>query len=334
MSGPFIVAARDPAPELRHKPLDPTDVRLVPEGITVEQSWLLDIYTLVHSQSYRAFQVRFRANDGAHAIAHMLVPPGEGPHPAVVAFPILAGSHVVSEALAKALVRRGYVVLRLERHALDLETAEQPDAPAAAFRAAILDARRLLDWLVTQPSVDPGRIAAAGVSLGGMLACVLQGVDERIRAGFFVMAGGSLAEVLYDSGERPVRVFRDRMIERHSLPDRNSFVAWMQQYTDPVDPLRYAAQLDPATVLIGSGRFDRVIPRARTEALWEALSRPAWFRFPSGHYQMFPFFWWAMNRGADHLDRVFSSSASITWRARRAVTAHGEPEPHVIEITE
>ena len=54
-------------------------------------------------------------------------------------------------------------------------------------------------------------------------------------------------------------------------------------------------------------RFDRVIAPERTEALWQALGRPRWLVVPTGHYQLVPYFWWAVGRGADHLDRVYGA---------------------------
>lgn len=225
----------------------------------------------------------------------------------VVVFPILAGSHVVSEGVARVLVQRGFAVLRLERQALELATAADPRIVSDTFRATLDDACRLIGWLSAQPRIDAGRVAAAGVSLGGIMAASLVGMDPRVSAGFFVMAGGGLAEILYDSEEHPVERFRDRILDTEGLATRADFVERMRPLTRPVDPLTWAGPVDPARVLLVSGRFDRVIPPARSRALWEALHRPRWVRLPVGHYQLLPFFFWAIDRGADHLDRVFRS---------------------------
>jgi dienelactone hydrolase len=298
--------ARTPA-GLEYPPFDPSQVRIEEEARTVERSIALRLYTWLHHERYSAFRVDFPAADGGGGVAHWLVPEGEGAHPTVMVFPILAGSHVVSEGLAKALVNRGYAVLRMEREALDLEAAEDAETPSRAFRHAIIDARRLLDWLETREEVDRERLAAAGVSLGGIMAATLLGVDDRLGAGFFIMAGGGLAEILHDSTEKPVRKFRDRFIEAQGFETREEFVEWFRPLTEPVDPLRYASRIDPDRVLLISGRYDRVIPGERTRALWEGLGEPRWVRFPAGHYQLFPFFWWAVGQGADHLDRVLGS---------------------------
>ncbi len=303
---PGASTVRPPSPPARgdllhYEPLDLAEVSLEAEPITIEDSILLDVYTWLHARDYSATRVRIPGSDGQLATAHFLLPPGPGPHAAVLVFPILAGSHVVSEALAKALVDHGFAVLHIERRPLDFEHAQGAEVPAEAFRDSIRDARRFLDWLVTRPEIDRERVAAGGVSLGGMIAASLMGVDDRIHAGFFAMAGGGLAELLWDSTEKPVRAFRERLRERHDLRDREAFLAHVRPWTDPVDPLANAGRLDPGRVLVISGRFDRVVPRARTEALWEALGRPRWIRLPVGHYQLFPLFWWSAARAAEHL---------------------------------
>jgi fermentation-respiration switch protein FrsA (DUF1100 family) len=180
------------------------------------------------------------------------------------------------------------------------------------MRAAVLDARRLVDWLVTRPEVDSDRVATAGVSLGAILATTLLGVDDRVRAGVLLMAGGGIAEILHDSAEKPVKAFRIGLMEERGLADREAFLAEVRPFTEPVDPLTHAHWIDPRSVLLVSGRFDRVIPPERTHALWEALDRPTWIRLPIGHYQFFPYFWWSIGRGADHLERALAAPRSTT----------------------
>jgi hypothetical protein len=292
---------------LRYSPLDPDGVRLTPAPRTVEDSWILHLYTALHARDYRVTRVSIPGDDGREAVGHFLVPEAPGPHPAVLVFPILDGSHVVSEGLAKALVRQQLAVLHLERRQLRLERAD-PGAPMRDFRDSIRDARRFLDWLERNPEVDARRIAAGGVSLGGMLAATLMGVDRRVCAGFFVMAGGGLAELLFDSTEKPVRAFRDRVAREHGLAGRDEFLSFMRPYTDPVDPQRFAGAIEPDRALLISGRFDRVVPPERTEALWEGLGRPRWVKLPVGHYQLLPFFWWSAARAAEHLRGVFAAA--------------------------
>ena len=278
----------------------------------IDDPWILDLYAIGNPRDFRSLELRWPAADGGEATAWLLVPPGAAPHPTVVVFPILAGSHVVSQALARALVARGFAVARLERRPLDLELASEAAAPRAAFSGALTEARRLLGWLASRPEVDADRIATAGVSLGGILSAALMGMEpERVRAGFFAMAGGGLPELLYDSTETPVRIFRDRLVTDEHLDGREAFLERMRPELAEVDPLRFASRIDPDRVLLVSGRFDQVVPMARTRALWQALAEPEWIILPVGHYQLAPFFWYSVGLAADHFDRVLSPPAPL-----------------------
>ena len=61
--------------------------------------------------------------------------------------------------------------------------------------------------------------------------------------------------------------------------------------------------------MLATCRFDTVIPSSNAQQLWEALDRPTWFKLPCGHYTLFPYFWWTMSRGADHLDQLLAPNA-------------------------
>jgi hypothetical protein len=306
-------AAPGPGVAAEPAPLAASDLTLTGEPTTVESHLVLWLYDRLRPRADRALRVEFRGIDGEMRRAHWQLPAGPGPHPTVVVFPIRAGNHVVSEALAKALVNRGYAAIWLERRRslFGVDDEREPadfDGFAGDHTHFVVDARRLIGWLATRPEVDPARIATAGVSLGGILAATTLAVEPRVQAGFFVMAGGGLAEILRDSEDGDVVDFRERGIAAGAFRDGQELVRKARSHTDPVDPLTWAGRIDPARVLLVSARFDRVIAPERTRALWLAMGRPRWLVVPTGHYQLLPYFWWAAGQGADHLDRVFGRS--------------------------
>jgi dienelactone hydrolase len=292
------------------------------EAKTIESHVLIAAYDLLKPEAASAWRVEFPAADGDTRVGHWQLPPGPGPHATVVVFPIRAGDHVVSEALAKALVNRGYAAIWLERRrSLFGEDDHRAPGDFEAFAADlgnfVIDARRLIGWLATRPEVDRERIAVAGVSLGGILAANTLAQEPLVRAGFFVMAGGGLPEILRDSQDPDLVHFRERAFEAELFTDGEDLARHARSYTDPIDPLTWADRIAPEQVLLISARFDRVIAPERTEALWRALGRPRWLTVPTGHYQLVPYFWWAVGRGADHLDRVFRRPACGAQAQRR-----------------
>ena len=144
----------------------------------------------------------------------------ESEHPSLLDFKRHAYS---GKSIASELARRGYVVIAIDmfywgerRMLLDDDPADWRDRPAGilAERVAAFNWRagqaeslvgrtiysagftwsgvmywddvRTIDYLVTRPEVDPGRIGCVGLSVGGLRSCHLAALDDRIKAAVVV----------------------------------------------------------------------------------------------------------------------------------------------------
>ncbi|MDZ4277776.1 MAG: dienelactone hydrolase family protein, partial [Dehalococcoidia bacterium] len=123
----------------------------------------------------------------------------------------------------------------------------------------VVDLMRALDYLESRPEVDTRRIGYMGVSMGTFLGVPLCGMDQRVRSAVFIVGGGNLRGLL----------------GRSSLIDPQE-AELVFQVTDPVC---FAPRIAPRPVLMLNGERDDVIPRASTEALFEALRDPKVIRW-------------------------------------------------------
>jgi len=86
--------------------------------------------------------------------------------------------HQLFVKLAEAVARAGLIALRIDlRGRGDSEGDMAVDVTPAGD---LLDVRTALDFLATQPDVDPAKIGVLGLSWGGTLAAVIAGQDPRI----------------------------------------------------------------------------------------------------------------------------------------------------------
>jgi pimeloyl-ACP methyl ester carboxylesterase len=104
----------------------------------------------------------------------------------------------------------------------------------------VITERRVLDWLLQQPGVDPKRIAYVGHSYGGIAGGVLAGVEPRIAA--FVLSGAIVSEA------------------RHIRENGSSY--W-QEMRRNMSPEEFAKTLE----MIGETDPDRYLPKARAPVL-------------------------------------------------------------------
>ena len=95
---------------------------------------------------------------------------------------------------ARALARAGFGVLLFDwpGHGESQGSIQMGAAERLALRGA-------LDWLARRPEVDPGRIGALGVSMGGYVLAQVAAGDPRVRAAILVSAPHDLrAQTLHE----------------------------------------------------------------------------------------------------------------------------------------
>ncbi len=225
-------------------------------------------------------------NNTVHA--EYFQPKGEGAHPAVVVLHILGADFALSRYMAARLADRGVAALFLklpyygERRPASFVRdpkrirAEDIERSVTAMRQGVCDVRRAAIWLSKRPEVDPRRLGATGISLGGIVSSIVVAVDPEIRQGAFLLAGGDLASILWTMPE--ARNFRARWVESGRTLDE------LRTLSRPYDPLTYASGLRGKRVFMMAGNVDEVIPPASARALWEAAGRPSIQWYDCGHY--------------------------------------------------
>lgn len=131
--------------------------------------------------------------DGLRLAAHLRLPEGEGPHPAVVVCPGMSlTKEVWVPAYAEGLTAAGFVTLTPDWRGFGAsEGARGRLLPALQVR----DARAALDWLEARPDVDGARLGVLGLSLGCSVAVAVMAADGRVRAGVGVAGPADLGRV-------------------------------------------------------------------------------------------------------------------------------------------
>lgn len=163
--------------------------------------------TEVHQTGERTLQsLIFRGNHGEDVPA-LFLPPATDDSPAVLychahggkydigLLELTEGRPALSTPWLPDLAAMGFAVLCLEMPCFGTrQTPESARSKAALWRGRPLFGQMLaeqvagLDWLVSRPGIDAGRIAALGISMGGTLAWWLAALEPRIAAAISMCA--------------------------------------------------------------------------------------------------------------------------------------------------
>jgi fermentation-respiration switch protein FrsA (DUF1100 family) len=184
-------------------------LRLVglPGVFVVAQFWLLPVFAGVlatHAPQpgfdaappQGAQRVAFLAGDGTTLVG-WFTPSGNGA--TVVVLPGAGGTKADTRTHAEVLARHGYGVLAMDHRG----SGESGGHPMLYGWGGERDLAAAVTYLGTRPDVNPSRIAALGLSMGGEVAISGAGSDPRIKA---VVAEGATARTCADQTFLPAGI--------------------------------------------------------------------------------------------------------------------------------
>lgn len=294
---------------------DPSE-QAVPELFRLRNArFQWDLKPLRQSRLHHVWALRFPSplpgqfpdNNVVHAEYFLPVqPPGpSGKYPAAVVLHILGADFPLSRFMAARLADQGIAALFVQlpyygkrkpvNHPEVKFLSADMQRSCQAMQQGVQDIRRALVWLATRPEVDANRLYSTGVSLGGIMSALTVSVDPKIKGGVFTLAGGNLAEILWNMPEKEARNYRTAWEKSgKGLNDLKSLV-------DPLDPLTYAQGLRSKRVKMIAANADEVVPPQFATVLWEAAGKPPITWIDSGHYSAAAFLLPAIQETIDFL---------------------------------
>lgn len=207
-----------------------------------------------------------------------------GRHPTVLMLPISGGVDFSVESFAYVFAPRGINCALVHNRKVRIENTQSADEVESYFRQTVLDNRQVIDYLVTRPEVDPNRLGALGLSLGGIKASLVAAADPRIRCAVLGLAGGSMADIAMHSTEPGLKDYVDE-IQAMGISGESVYCELHEKIR--TDPLRLAPYIDARTTLMFIAGFDRVVPTWSGNQLRDAIGGPRTIYLCAGHYTSF-----------------------------------------------
>ena len=197
---------------------------------------------------------------GPNTLRGMLhAPDGPGPHPCVMLLHGFTGNRVEAAflfvKLAKRLRKAGIACLRF-----DFAGSGESDGEFEEMTASgeVADAEAALDFLRAHQAIDPHRIGAAGLSLGGCVGALLagrRGPDVKALALMAALANPDRAGSIFRTDELAAQLAEAGYMEMTALKVSGEFVADLMTLEPAAAAGAYAGP-----VLIVHGSADETLP--------------------------------------------------------------------------
>lgn len=233
------------------------------------------------------------------------------------------GDHSVipCKLLARALVRKGIAcfILYLVFHSSRMpKTVRErlphltPEEWFEGYKISVVDVRQILDWASRTGEINEKQIAVVGISLGGFIAAISMGVDERISAGVLLVSGGNYESPAWAKKKR------DSHKEAEHCEAEKLYLQYLTEVAEkglenvpPVkksyltDPMTFASYLRQRPLLMINALRDKYIPKQATLDFWQACGKPDIRWFPTSHASIWLFYPLVRKQIVDFLRSTF-----------------------------
>jgi dienelactone hydrolase len=206
--------------------------------------------------TYATHDPAFSTTTGGRTVAYLVKPQGQGPFAGVI---FLHWLGVVSanrgEYLdeAVALAQHGVVSLLLQGYFPWMSFPMGTESDHQLMLGQVRELRRAVDFLLSQPGVDPDRLGYVGHDYGAMYGGVLAGVEHRLKT--YVLIAGT-----------------------PNFVDFGILFGFKRETYQPVvqdlDPDKFVPEAAPASLLFQFGENDAVVPKDAANRFFEAASQP------------------------------------------------------------
>jgi predicted esterase len=131
----------------------------------------------------------------------------------------------------------------------------------------VVNTRRAMDLLLSQPNIDPNRFALVGHDFGGMYGVLVGSLDSR-PTHYVIMAATPRFPDWYLYGPKMEGEARE---------------AFIRQFAE-LDPISHISNLSPAPLFFQFGTDDPHVPKERAEHFFAAARQPKEMKwYESGH---------------------------------------------------
>lgn len=163
------------------------------------------------------------------------------------------------------------------------------------YQTSVIEVRQVIDWASSRKEIDKEKIAMVGISFGGFISAIAMGIDERIGAGVFIVAGGNNEKISY-MGSLSTIMKDYRRTEAEYQQIQQSYWQYLAEVakkglgkvTPPIksfltDPMTFAHRLRQRPVLMINARWDEAISAEATLDFWKESGEPDIIWLPATH---------------------------------------------------
>jgi cephalosporin-C deacetylase-like acetyl esterase len=162
-----------------------------------------------------------------------------------------------------------------------------------SYQLSVTDIRQVVDWAAGRKEIIQDQISVVGISFGGFISTIAMALDDRIKAGVFIVTGGNSDKITRQS---LLLRFQYKQSRDDYLRNQDAYRLYLSEVSEKgfesviagkssylTDPLTFSKYVKNRPVIMINAFWDEMIPRGATLDLWKAYGKPPITWFPATH---------------------------------------------------
>lgn len=199
----------------------------------------------------------------------------------ILLLPPTGGENILDNVYANHLCIRGFRVVILVGWDFQDEASLDPAMHDRGAIRAVAAMRNAIDFI--KPTA--GQLGIMGTSVGGISASLVMGLDNRVAAGFFIVAGGGMVDIIAKSSEEHLAKFREERLKAYHLADVNAYRDFLSDKIT-LDPLEFAANASDRPTHFVVANQDITVPTENQVKLLEAFKAKEVTYLDGNHFKV------------------------------------------------
>lgn len=212
---------------------------------------------------------------------------GEDKVPAVIMVPPVGGINFLDRQMGETFCANNIaaVILTNDFANLDAQASGEllpPDDHQMSFYRVGAAVKATKAMIRDDLNMNEEKVGVFGVSLGGILSAFVMSTQPDLSAGYFVVAGGDIPNILAFSEQDKITSIRRKRMKEENLQSKEEYEAFLRQHMT-MDPVDMARTMVPETLRMVVATRDDVVPTFNQEMLHFAYGEPKADFLPAGH---------------------------------------------------
>lgn len=212
---------------------------------------------------------------------------GDKEVPVVFILPPVGGVNFLDRQMAETFCSSDIAAIILVNDFANIDSQANgdllpPEDHGFALHRTVAGVKATMAMSVDDANINPKKIGLFGASLGGILGSFVMTTQKEISAGYFIVAGGDIPNILAYSEQEKVSKIRRKRMKEENIETKEEYEQYIRNYVT-LDPIDLAVTMLPDTLHMVISERDDVVPTSNQFQLYEAFQEPEATFTNSGH---------------------------------------------------